>query len=303
MLELGKKYKKIRWKWNIDMTDNTNERIPLDLLVVLIWTITTFVFVIFENNIMRVILGIPFVLFIPGYVMISTLFPNKDDIDIIERIALSFGLSIAVVPLLGLMLNFTFGIKLIPILTTLSLYTLLMIFGAIYRREKLPEQERFSIHFLDIYDNIIFKIKNKKDNKIDMLTGILILTIILAIGMIIFALTTPKIGERFTEFYILDDNGKADKYQTNLKTYYPVTYLVGVANHEYGTTNYTVKAMLDQNILEYQELILNHDEKWEGNITLVPNKEGDNMKLEFLLFKEDNIEPYRKLHLWVNSSK
>jgi len=37
----------------------------------------------------------------------AALFPGKDDLDGIERIALSFGLSIAVVPLMGLALNYT----------------------------------------------------------------------------------------------------------------------------------------------------------------------------------------------------
>ena len=36
------------------------------------------------------------VLFIPGYVLISASFSKKNDLDTIERIALSFGMSIAV---------------------------------------------------------------------------------------------------------------------------------------------------------------------------------------------------------------
>jgi uncharacterized membrane protein len=56
-------------------------------------------------------------LFLPGYALIATLFPRKGDLDGIERIALSFGLSIAITPLLGLGLNYTpFGIRLTPIL-------------------------------------------------------------------------------------------------------------------------------------------------------------------------------------------
>jgi uncharacterized membrane protein len=33
------------------------------------------------------------VLFLPGYALIAALFPRKDDLDGIERIALSFGLT------------------------------------------------------------------------------------------------------------------------------------------------------------------------------------------------------------------
>ncbi len=286
---------------------STKERIPSDLLIVILWILTTLIFVttpILENNIMRIILGISFILFIPGYLLVSALFPKKDDLSVIERIALSFGLSITVVPILGLILNFTFGIKLIPILIILFLYTIMMIFISIYRREKLSEKERFSISILKIFDDIISGIKNKKDNKIDILTLILMLTIIVAAGTVIFVVTTPKIGERFTEFYILDNNGKADKYQTDLKINNTVTYLIGVVNHEYVPVNYTVRAVLDQNVLDYQEVILNHEEKWEGNITFIPEKEGTNMKLEFFLFKEnDFVTPYRNLHLWINATR
>ena len=52
----------------------------------------------------RIVFGTPYVLFLPGYV-ISFLFFKKNKIDIIERIALSFALSIAIVPLLIFYLN------------------------------------------------------------------------------------------------------------------------------------------------------------------------------------------------------
>ncbi|MGB3943467.1 MAG: DUF1616 domain-containing protein, partial [Methanothrix sp.] len=55
----------------------------------------------------RVPVGLVMVLFLPGYALIAALFPRDDDLDGIERVALSFGLSIAVVPLIGLGLNYT----------------------------------------------------------------------------------------------------------------------------------------------------------------------------------------------------
>jgi len=83
------------------------------------------------------------VLFLPGYSLIAALFPRKDDLDGIERIALSFGLSIAVVPLIGLGLNY--GIRLVPLLLRLSLFTILLALAAGVRRAWVSEAERFVV--------------------------------------------------------------------------------------------------------------------------------------------------------------
>ena len=73
----------------------------LDLVIVLILTFLSMPFILIpplnEISPVRIILGLPLVLFLPGYSLIATLFPRKDDLDGIERIALSFGLSIAFV--------------------------------------------------------------------------------------------------------------------------------------------------------------------------------------------------------------
>ena len=280
---------------------------PPDLMITLLWVILTLVFVItpdLEDTPVRTALGILMVLFIPGYVLIAALYPGKDDLEFVERIALSLGLSIVVVPLLGLLLNFTLGIKLLPILLTLCIFAIALIFAAAYRRGKLPEEERFSVPFYKVYEIISNEISSPKSRTDMILTYILIFSIAVAAGMILFVVTTPKIGERFTEFYILDASGKADKYPTNLKYNYPAELLVGVVNQEYVTINYTVRIALDKEVLTDTRLKLNHNETWEKNITFIPDKEGNDMKLEFWLFREDNFTaPYRMLHLWVNVTK
>ncbi len=283
------------------------EKIPSDLLLIIAWTILTLIFVLtpfLQDTFIRTILGIPMVLFLPGYALIAALFPKKDELNIIERIALSFGLSIAVVPLLGLILNFTFGIKLVPILFSLCIFTLALGYIAAFRREGLPEDKRFSVNFYKIYEIINNEIRTPKSRNDRILTAVLIFSIILAAGMIFFVITTPKMGERFTEFYILDPDGKADNYPTNLTTGSPENILAGVNNHEYIPVNYTIRVALDNEILTETGFILGHNNTWENNVTFVPEKEGKDMKLEFLLFKENNFtEPYRELHLWVDVAR
>lgn len=83
-------------------------------------------------------LGAIFVLFLPGYSLIKLLFPEKE-IDHLERTALSIGTSLALVPLTGLIFNYTqWGIQTVPI--TLSLLTLTILFAtAAITREHLTK--------------------------------------------------------------------------------------------------------------------------------------------------------------------
>ena len=94
-----------------------------DLLLIFLTTILAIIFIVtpkLNETFVRTILGLFLILFIPGYSLIAALFPKKGDLDGIERAALSFGLSIAVTPLIGLALNYTpWGIRLTPILISL----------------------------------------------------------------------------------------------------------------------------------------------------------------------------------------
>ena len=278
---------------------------PNDLLISLILIFLTIIFVLvptIDSSIIRAILGLIFVLFLPGYLLICALFPKKNNLSGIERIALSFGLSIAVVPLLGLVLNYTpWGIRLVPILTILSFFCIVLLIIAYYQRSKLKEEERFSVPFKDYAASLSNEFLRPGTKLDKILTVILVISIIIAAGMIIYVITTPKIGEKFTEFYILDTNDKADNYPVDLVIGVPFELIVGIVNHEYNDINYTMQVEQAADILTSQQFRLSHNETWEEKIVLTPDKTGTDMKMEFLLFKENNFsEPYRSLHLWVN---
>jgi len=88
--------------------------------------------------IFRWILGSVFVLFLPGYVTVQALFAGRRELDDIERFALSVGLSLAITPLMGLLLNYTpWGIRLDPIALSLSIFTLGMATIATIRKYNL----------------------------------------------------------------------------------------------------------------------------------------------------------------------
>ena len=77
-------------------------------------------------SIFRAALGLVFLLFTTGFSLTTLLFPSDNDLDHIERVALSFGLSLAVAIIIGLILNYTWEIALFPILTSLVIMTLVV---------------------------------------------------------------------------------------------------------------------------------------------------------------------------------
>ncbi|MHB8102817.1 MAG: DUF1616 domain-containing protein [Methanosarcina sp.] len=288
----------------------TGKKVPSDLLIVMGLVLLTDIFVLtpgLSETAVRNILGLPLVLFLPGYALIAALFPAKSDLDGIERTALSFGLSIAVVPLIGLGLNYTpWGIRLLPILISLSVFTFLMCGLAYLRRAKLPETEAFEVPFRETALSLKAEVLEKPKSKLDQaLTVVLVLSILLSVATLIYVIATPKEGEHFTEFYILGPDGKADNYTTNYVLGESGTVIVGIVNHEYRPINYTMEIRLENKSLPLPEnqkqITLAHNETWQEPVTFTPLLEGQNMKLEFLLFNEtDRTVPYRDLHLWID---
>lgn len=276
-------------------------KIPFDIMIILLWLFAGMIIILSnKNGMVRVILGIPIVLFIPGYILTCIISPKRD-LGWIERIAMSLAMSLVTISIIGIILNFTIGLYLNSIIASLYIFIGAMVAITIYIRGKIRPDDRFSVDLDVIYKNIndIFSANNLKDG---ILTGILILSIVVFVGVAYFAVVTPKIGERFTEFYILSNTGD-DDHLTNLNINNSYDYLLGIANHEYRKVNYTIKVVLNNNVLVSEDLVLNHDDIWENNVTFSPHYEGKDMKFEFWLYKDHNFtETYRDLHLWVNAT-
>jgi len=83
----------------------------------------------------RYVAGAMYVLYVPGAVFIEALYPVRGELEDLERFALGVGLSLALVPLVGLVLNYTpWGIRLEPIFVSLTLLTVVLAVVAVYRK-------------------------------------------------------------------------------------------------------------------------------------------------------------------------
>lgn len=132
------------------------------------------------------------------------------------------------------------------------------------------------------------------------LSIILIIALIIAVAATIYIVVFPQPSEKFTEFYILGPNGKAADYPTNLTAGESGNLTIGIVNHEYTNTKYQLIVKANQTVLENESITLTNNEKKE-----IPFKfklhEGDNRKLEFLLYKLPDMQNvYRSLYMYVN---
>ena len=285
---------------------------PWDLYLVASYTVAvaSTLFVLRIGNLLAILL----VLFLPGYALVATLFPGEDQIDWIERLILSSGLSIAVVPLLGLILNFTpFGLHSSAVITTVALFTVLLAGAAWWRRMQLPIKDRLSATLYIVIP--VWKDYTRTDK---ILVVALAASISAAAGSVSYVVVVPRPMETFTEFYILGPGGNASGYPTALNVSQPGTVILGIANHEAVSVSYAVRIDLVGVQLVYNatsgfnETIEVNRTTWSIlNVTLSDNanwtyaygfdiQSPGLWKVQFLLFKsEDFSAPYRELHLFV----
>jgi hypothetical protein len=84
---------------------------------------------------LRYFFGSLLILFLPGYSLVEFLYAKRKELDDITKVALSIGLSLAIVSLVGLVLNYTpFGIRLLPAVVSLAFFTIIFLVLALRRK-------------------------------------------------------------------------------------------------------------------------------------------------------------------------
>jgi len=135
-----------------------------------------------------------------------------------------------------------------------------------------------------------------------VLSVILVVSILGAMSTIAYAISVPKIGERFTEFYILGLDSVAASYPNELTVGEEGKVILGVVNHEHeDSLTYRVEILVDSkdgNIVELPALA--HGERWESKVGFIPQQVGDYQKVEFILYKNGETAPYSSLYLWIS---
>jgi len=134
-------------------------------------------------------------------------------------------------------------------------------------------------------------------------TLFLVLILIISSGIIafVYSVAVPVTGEKFTEFYLLGSEGKADNYPEELEIGNVATVTVGVINREQEAISYTLEVRVNgKRTNSLGPFILNQGEKWEDAVSFRLETAGNNQKVEFLLLKPEQSEAYLSLYLLIN---
>jgi len=123
----------------------------------------------------------------------------------------------------------------------------------------------------------------------------LAVAIVIATGFIIYFAVTPQNTEKFTEFYILNTEGKAGDYPKQVIVGKPVDIVIGVVNREYQPADYKVEIQMGS--IEVGKVnigTLAYQQKWEEKVSFIPPVVGDNQTVDFILYRNGGTEPYLK---------
>ena len=308
----------------------TVSRVLLDLVVVTVATGVTVGLAVYYGEqggpaALRIPLGFLFIFFVPGYALVSALFPRDVAFENhatngllptpLERIVLSVGLSLTLVPLVGL------GLTLVSqplgprsILLSLGAVTLAGVAIAAIRRFRTLPHERFHVTPVRAL-SLTFQYSTA--NAVNLL---LVFAIALTVAGIGVAVVDSGDGDSYTELFILgeDEDGElgVDGLPAEISTEEPEPLHVTVTNHEHDTVEYTVVVLLQEldengNVVESDELErfgfeLTHGDQIVHEHEVEPTKTGDDLRLTYLLYANGGHESptlenaYRSVHLPVD---
>jgi uncharacterized membrane protein len=254
------------------------------------------VILLLPDNPVRVVLGTPFVLFYPGYALITALIPGKTGLSGIERVVLSLGLSIALVVLVGLGLNYTFGIGLESILYTVAVLLFLLSAVAWLRRRRLPANERLSLT-VELSTQAVWSGRPLEK----VLSIVLVVAILGSLGTVGYAIARPKTAQQFTEFYILGPDGSAENYPSQVTLGDTPSVTAGIVNYHDESVSYEILVSVNgTEVSRVGPIPLDSGEKWEGEVSFVPQMAGANQKVEFTLREDPQVDVPQSLRLWID---
>ena len=286
---------------------------PFDLAIVSLAAVLAYVAItnLPPGSSIRLLVGLPLVAVLPGYALVSVLFPAAErgartvtatehaqrprGVDPIERVGLALALSIAIVVLLALALPFTeWGLTEGPTIAGLVVVTIALAQLGVVRRLRTPQSKRFSVSPLAA----LARLRNARRTRLS--SAVLMVAIGVAAGALVFALLAPASAGGFTELglYTEDDDGElvAGDLPNEVAPGESIPVTIAIENQEGSQQEYAIvvqqQTVEDGDVVESQELQEIEASVSDGNTatgehTISPAADpGETVRISVLLYED-----------------
>lgn len=290
----------------------------------------------------------PLLFFLPGYAVVSALFPtglrpsdreqtgrtsgetspprpwfHRDAIDGVERAALSFGMSVVALPLVGVALAAAgVAISLPTVTEALSTIVVVGLVAATLRRWQYPENRRFRVRYREAIGRGIAGVTGTRSRLDGLLNVALALAILTALVGVSYAVTIPHATTADSSVELLTEGADGELTASG----YPSTLgadgtelVVSVTNRDGEATQFTVVAQLqrvsgsgaDATVTERSEVgrwqsTVENGDTWTNRHTVTPTMAGEDLRLTYYVYRgEPPATPTaesasRRVHIWVD---
>lgn len=303
---------------------------PFDLAFVSLAALTSYLVLssLEIEGAVRLVVATPLLLFLPGYALVSVLFPaaprsastttlgRPQGIDTVERVGLSFVISLVIVPLVVLALSGTeWGLNAEPITSALVGITIVLAQLGVIRRLRVPATDRYSVSprasIEEAFDS---------RGRLETVSALVLATAItLAAGALVLGLVAPVPGVEFTQLglYSEDETGELvagdvpDEIEPDESL--PVTALV--ENRHDTDVEYTLvvqeqryedEEITDRTELETVETTVADGSSEEIELDVTPTaSSGETVRISLLLYEGDapanptNDDADEDVYAWV----
>ncbi|WP_049923570.1 DUF1616 domain-containing protein [Halopiger djelfimassiliensis] len=287
------------------------------------------------SRVVRAAIGVPLLFLAPGYATVATLFPRAAAIEAsesnavigqtvsvtdLERVALSFGLSVAVLPLLGLLIGtLSLAFTGTVVVGTVSAVTLIGTVVAAIRRVRIPPEERYRLHLgrkLGAVRSAMFGTDSVVHATVNV---VLVVSLCLAFSSVGYALVSPQQGEQYTSVQLLTENESgepvADGYPDAIEPGDSVPLTIALENREGEDAAYTIvvqEQWLDGGEVHERTELARFDERVDDGETsytdrsVTPEAESGTVRITVLLYEDGVPETattdnaYRYAYVWVD---
>jgi len=300
--------------------------IPVDFVVVssyvvLTWTLVTQLGA--SGPLVRLV-GIPVVLFLPGYALLSVLYPAEptayrrsgaetttehslhgNSLSWPIRVAVSFGASLIIIPVVGLVLSVSrLGLETDTVAAAMVVVILVLMALGTVRRLRVPSSERYEVPYSRWMGTIRRSTTDAPATTDAILNVTLSLMVLVVVVGLLYGFTTFGAGGQQSELYLLQESQDGELVTAGFDEPFergerrPIT--VGIANHEGRTVTYAVVAEVqrvsesgDDTVVEESEEIdrfrvtLENDERTRERRSVSTSLTGQELRVTYYLYLDE----------------